>query len=63
MKRTRLNYHYSGPQSRKFWAVVNTLPKSKWNAAYALGVALQNLEVQVLREIENAARGTVIQKR
>lgn len=60
MKRIRLEHRYSGPASQKFWTIVNSLPRrGKWETCYSLGVALQNLESQVLREIEHAAHGTV----
>ena len=43
--------HYSGDKSRKFWKRVNSLRGKDWDAAYAMGVMLQNLEGSVLREI------------
>ncbi len=42
---------YSGPASAAFWDRVNSLPGARNSAAYALGVALQNLEDDVLRQI------------
>lgn len=52
-KRLQLDLHYSGELSTGFWNIVNTLPKEKRLGAYSLGVALQNLEGQVLKFIHD----------
>ena len=52
-KRIRLELHYSGPNSHDFWKIVNSLPETERLAAYSLGVALQNLEGQVLKHIHD----------
>lgn len=44
---------YSGDKSVKFWHRVNRLPEPRRSEAYSLGVALQNLEGQVLRTLLN----------
>jgi hypothetical protein len=44
--------HYSGPNSMKFWKRINKLSGARNDAAYTLGVVLQNLERDVLRLIE-----------
>ena len=43
---------YSGHKSIGFWKRINALPGEKQNAAYKLGVALQNFEADVLRLIK-----------
>lgn len=43
---------YSGNKSIQFWKRINALPGKKQNAAYTLGVALQNFEADVLRLIK-----------
>ena len=48
------DYHYSGDGSEAFWKRVNSLPELDKREAYALGIALQNLEGQVLRSLANA---------
>lgn len=46
---------YSGDLSHGFWKRVNRLPfGGKHEKVYALGVALQNLEGQVLRALYHA---------
>ncbi len=45
---------YSGPDSLEFWDRVKRLNGSEHAALYSLGVALQNLEEQVLRELYSA---------
>lgn len=49
------DYHYSGDNSKAFWERVNAL-EERWGELYALGVALQNLEGQVLRALVDAER-------
>lgn len=58
-----LKYRYSGEKSQNFWTVVNDLPdECDRREVYALGVALQNLEEQVLRALEHANKGSVKQR-
>lgn len=45
---------YSGKESIEFWDRVNALKDSDQQELYSLGVALQNLEGQVLNQLENA---------
>lgn len=45
---------YSGDLSGPFWRRVKRLPPDANRELYALGVALQNLEGQVLRALDNA---------
>jgi hypothetical protein len=52
----RIAYHYSGDNSRQFWKAINSMQDKKdkreyWQELYSLGVALQNLEEQVLRRL------------
>lgn len=54
MEDKKIKHRYSGKRSRKFWARVNRLPANDSNTLYSLGVALQNLEHQVLTELHNA---------
>ena len=42
---------YCGDKSDKFWDTINSLPKCKQSEMYSLGVALQNLEEQVLKRL------------
>jgi hypothetical protein len=44
--------HYSGKNSVKFWKRINKLSGSRHDAAYTLGVVLQNLEEDVLYKIK-----------
>jgi hypothetical protein len=54
VKPHKKDYHYSGDESKKFWKRVNSLPEPDNMVVYSLGVALQNLEEQVLRALTNA---------
>lgn len=54
-----LDYQYSGEKSTEFWDKVNSLNDSDQQELYSLGVALQNLEGQVLRALEGAKEGSV----
>ena len=47
----RLTPRYSGRNSHGFWRRVNSLKGKDWDAAYSMGVALQNHEHTVLRFI------------
>ncbi len=49
-----MKHKYSGNLSRKFWDRVNDLSGEDHAEAYALGVALQNLEEQVLKHLNEA---------
>lgn len=44
--------HYSGENSRLFWDAVNSSKKQQ-GELYSLGVALQNLESQVLNTLND----------
>ena len=57
MKRKKITYHYSGKKSELFWRMVNSLPEPEHDLMYSLGVALQNHEGHVLREMESIAPG------
>ena len=51
--------HYAGELSKDFWQVVNhEVPKDSWGELYALGVALQNLEHQVLKAMRDSMART-----
>ena len=58
-ERPRLTSHYSGDRSRLFWDMVNSLDGEDKAEMYSLGVALQNLEGQVLRRLQQIAPGFV----
>ena len=47
----RLTPRYSGRNSHGFWRRVNALKGKDWDAAYSMGVALQNHEQAVLQFI------------
>lgn len=49
----KIKYRYSGDGSKDFWKLVNSLehPDGAWSELYSLGVALQNLEEQVLQRL------------
>ena len=52
----KIAYHYSGDNSRQFWNAIGGLrikKKVEWGELYSLGVALQNLEDQVLSRLYN----------
>jgi hypothetical protein len=42
---------YSGKKSYKFWNLINSLDKGNYQEMYALGIALQNLEEFVIKEL------------
>ncbi len=50
-KNRELKYRYSGKKGKKFWNIVNGFPESERSEMYSLGVALQNLEGQVLKRM------------
>ena len=45
---------YSGYLSKKFWAKVNELEGPRCDAAYAMGVILQEVELHVLRYLKDS---------
>lgn len=47
----RLTPRYSGRNSHGFWRRINALKGKDWDAAYSMGVALQNHEHTVLQFI------------
>ena len=50
-----MEVHYSGENSEEFWRRINELPPAYWKAhdkLYDMGVKLQNLEGDVLKELE-----------
>lgn len=50
-------FSYSKDGSRPFWNAVNSLKnESNRQELYSLGVALQNMEEYVLRQLQNAIR-------
>jgi len=49
----RLTPRYSGRNSHGFWRRVNALKGKDWDAAYSMGVALQNHEQAVLQFIND----------
>ena len=51
---TKHEPRYSGSLSRGYWDSVNDLSGEDHAEAYALGVALQNLEEQVLKQLNEA---------
>ena len=63
-KRIQLEAHYSGPNSRDFWNIVNSMPdEASRSSAYSLGVAIQNLEGQLLKQIhDEGGPGLVAEK-
>lgn len=42
---------YCGYKSNRFWDTINSLKNCKQSEMYSLGVALQNLEEQVLKRL------------
>lgn len=54
MERKKVTPRYSGPESASFWEAIGALPPPHYNALYQLGVALQNLEGQVLKALRDA---------
>ena len=56
--------HYSNQQSANFWKQVNSLKdESDRQELYSLGVALQNMEGFVLRQLAVAKKSAVCRKR
>ena len=47
----RLTPRYSGRNSHEFWRRINAMKGKDWDAAYSMGVALQNHEHTVLQFI------------
>ena len=54
----RLTPRYSGRNSHGFWRRVNSLKGKDWDAAYSMGVALQNHEHTVLQFINAKPNNT-----
>ena len=54
----RLTPRYSGRNSHEFWRRINAMKGKDWEAAYSMGVALQNHEHTVLQFI-NAKKPNV----
>ncbi len=50
MKEKKIKPNYSGKKSNDFWNKIATLKKNH-GEMYSLGVALQNLEHQVLKQL------------
>ena len=42
---------YAGPDSVKFWKIINSLPEPQQSTAYSLGIVLQNMEGEIRRLI------------
>jgi len=54
-KKAKLNRHYSGNHSKRFWSRVNAINHAAYkDGAYLLGCSLQDLESRVLQFLENA---------
>jgi len=54
-KRLVIKHHYSGGASNDFWEKIKRIKdKSDWQEMYSLGVALQNLEEFVLKQLKHA---------
>lgn len=47
----KIKYKYSGKKSEKFWDAINKMNISEQSEMYSLGVALQNLEHQVIKRL------------
>lgn len=59
-KKKKLEYRYSGEKSHKFWDIVNSIKhEPDKQELYSLGVALQNMEEYVLKQLKNAKKGVV----
>lgn len=55
--------HYSGNSSQGFWDIVNSIEnESDKQELYSLGVALQNMESYVLRQLKNVKKSYVSNK-
>lgn len=51
----KIKERYSGDKSKNFWKTINNLKiDGNHQELYSLGVALQNFEGYVLRQLENA---------
>ena len=46
--------HYSGDNSKDFWAAINSLEGAEKETMYSMGVRLQNLESVVLKELKES---------
>ena len=51
-QKKKLSRHYSGKKSVQFWDRINAIKGSKGELLYSMGVVLQDIEVIVLRKIE-----------
>ncbi len=60
--KVQLELHYSGKNSNNFWDMVNSLQEPHHTGMYNLGIALQNLEDQVLKNLNDIAPGFVAKK-
>ena len=54
--------HYSGTESREFWNIINNASEDQWHSFYTIGVALQNLESEVLSLLDSLEQPPLIQK-
>jgi hypothetical protein len=55
---------YSGNSSQGFWDIVNSIEnESDKQELYSLGVALQNMESYVLRQLKNVKKSYVSDKK
>ena len=57
-----IHKHYSGPKSKKFWKMVNSLPSPDHDALYLAGVLLQDMEHKVLGQLEAALTAKRVKK-
>lgn len=54
----KMTPRYSGEESKEFWDLVKSIKNDRdHGAAYMLGVILQNLEGDVLRELDRMTKG------
>lgn len=54
MENKQWSPRYSGNKSKVFWKRVNKLRKGDWQEMFSLGVALQNMEQYVLKQLAQA---------
>lgn len=62
MSNEKIKYRYSGKLSKMFWKVIDELPDNENSEMYSLGVALQNLEEQVLNRLSVLKENSVNKK-
>jgi hypothetical protein len=58
----KLEPHYSGDLSKKFWELVNSLPDQEQGEMYLAGVLLQDMERKILGLLKGHTNANIKEK-